>query len=70
MAREIVDIGGIVKKLCLTKWQVYHLVHKFSDPLPHKKIGVKLYFDVERCLRWWDRQPGKDGEELAMEFER
>ena len=59
MGRQITNVAGICKALHLTRWQVYHLVGRKNDPLPHRKIGKQLRFDIERCLKWFDSQPGR-----------
>jgi hypothetical protein len=32
------------------------------NPIPHKKHGKRLLFDVERVFRWFDGLPGKGGD--------
>lgn len=66
MARQITDIEGIGAQFKLSRHQVYKLVRRSNDPLPYKKIGKHLRFDVEKCLKWFDRQPGIDGEDLNI----
>lgn len=58
--REIVNIEGLTKKLPMTKHQLYKAVRDPKNPIPHKKFGKKLMFDMERVYRWFDRLPGKD----------
>lgn len=60
--RQIVDIAGIASTLYLSKHQVYKLVRRREDALPHKKIGKVLRFDLDAVWKWWDRQPGVDQE--------
>jgi hypothetical protein len=64
VARQVTDTEGIGKVFCFTKHQIYKLVRRPLDPLPHRKIGKHLRFDVEKCWKWFDRQPGRDGEDL------
>lgn len=64
MPRQITDLEGIAERFCFTKHQLYKLVRRPMDPLPHRKIGKHLRFDVEKCFKWFDRQPGQDGEDL------
>jgi hypothetical protein len=59
MAREIVNIEKLSEKSPFSKNQIYKLIRKDIDPLPHKKIGRNLYFDLERFYRWYDRQLGR-----------
>lgn len=66
MPRQATDIEGIGKTFDLTKHQVYKLVRRREDPLPHRRIGKRLRFDLEKCWRWFDRQPGRDGEDLNL----
>ena len=66
MARQVEDIEGVAERLRLTKHQVYKLVRRPTDPLPHKRIGRCLRFDLDAVFRWFDRQPGRD-ESLAGE---
>jgi hypothetical protein len=65
MARQIVDIARIGELLALTNHQVYHLVRRPVDPLPHRKIGKQLRFDVDQCFRWFDRQPGRSEDDFS-----
>jgi len=58
--RQIVDLKGLEEKTPFTKHQIYKLVKRSENPLPHKKVGVKLYFDLEKIERWFDSLPGKD----------
>ena len=60
MPRQVEDIEGIAERLKLTRNQIYKLVRRPDDPLPHKKIGRNLRFDIEAVWRWFDRQPGRD----------
>jgi hypothetical protein len=63
--RQILDVQGIGKIFCLTENQIYKLTRRPVDPLPHRKLGKVLRFDVEKCMRWFQRQPGSDGEDLG-----
>ena len=60
MARSIKDLNGFVEATPFSKNQVYKMVRNPDNPLPHKKIGKKLYFDMERFYRWFDGMPGAD----------
>ncbi|ACL05865.1 hypothetical protein Dalk_4183 [Desulfatibacillum aliphaticivorans] len=60
MPRQIVDIKGLSEKMPFTENQLYKLVHKPDNPLPYKKCGKRLLFDLERVYRWFDGLPGKD----------
>jgi hypothetical protein len=64
MARQLTDVSGVAELLCFTAHQVYKLVRRPDDPLPHKKIGKHLRFDIEKVWCWFDRQPGKDREDV------
>ena len=66
MARQATNLEGIGKVFGFTSHQVYKLVRRPRDPLPHRKIGKLLRFDVEKCWKWFDRQPGKDGDDLNI----
>ena len=65
MARQIKTVDGIAEMLGFTRHQVYKFVRRCNDPLPHRKIGKHLRFDVEKVWRWFDRQPGCDGQDMA-----
>ena len=60
MARVIKDLNGFVEVTPFSKHQVYKLIKNPANPLPHKKVGRKLYFDMERFYRWFDGMPGAD----------
>ena len=60
MAREIVDVEGLSDKTPFSKGQIYKFTKRVENPLPHKKYGKKLYFDMERVYKWFDSLPGKD----------
>lgn len=68
MAREIVDLEGIGKLFCLSRWQIYKLVRRPVDPLPARKCGRLYRFDVQKCLAWFDHQPGRDSDDLGGEL--
>jgi len=74
VARQILDIEGVAKMLYFLNKEgrpnrniIYKLVRRPVDPLPHRKVGKHLRFDVEKCWKWFDRQPGKDGEDIYEE---
>ncbi len=61
--RHIVDLDHLVelfKDAGWTKNIVYKMVRDHEYPLPHKKNGKRLEFDLEKVNRWWDGLPGKD----------
>ena len=60
--RQATDIQGVAQALCLTKNQVYKLVRRREDPIPHKKLGKVLRFDLEATWKWFDRQQGANSE--------
>jgi len=67
MPRQVTDIAGVARQLGFVDGEgnprvniVYKLVRRAYDPLPYKKIGKHLRFDVERVWAWFDRQPGRD----------
>jgi hypothetical protein len=64
--RRIVNLEQLVTNEfpALTKHQVYKAVRRSVYPLPHKKLGKRLLFDVEKVLRWFDGLPGKDIDEI------
>ena len=69
--RQITDIAGIAKLFHFVDAEgrprphiVYKLVHRPVDPLLHRKIGKHLCFDIERCLAWFDRQDGREADDL------
>lgn len=64
MARQIVDIKGLTEILPFTTHQIYKAVRAAEHPLPYKKHGKRLLFDVERVFKWFDGLPGKDNEEI------
>ena len=66
MPRQYEDVEGIAKRFKYTRHQIYKLVRRHNDPLPHRKLGKQLRFDLEKVDRWFDRQPGTDGEDLNL----
>lgn len=60
MARQIVDIKGLTGYLPLTINQLYKAVRSPVNPIPHKKWGKRLMFDLERVYQWFDNLPGRD----------
>jgi len=60
MARQIVDIKGLTERLPLSVHQIYKATRHPHYPLPHKKLGKRLMFDLEKVWRWFDSLPGKD----------
>jgi hypothetical protein len=66
MPRQVTDVDGIGELFRFSKHQIYKLVRRPVDPLPAKRIGKHLRFDVEKCWKWFDRQPGNGGEDLEI----
>lgn len=62
MSRQIVDVKGLTQHLPLSTHQVYKAVHRAEFPIPHKKFGKKLLFDLERVWKWFDSLPGEDNQ--------
>jgi hypothetical protein len=60
MARQILRIKKAAEALDLTDHQVRKLIRRKVDPLPYRKIGKTLLFDMERVFKWFDAQPGRD----------
>ena len=60
MARQIVDIDGLAEILPLTKHQIYKAIRRPDYPLPYKKFGKRLLFDVEKIFKWFEGLPGQD----------
>jgi len=58
--REMIDIDALAERLPLSKHQLYKLTKHGEYPLPHKKIGKKLLFDMSAIWRWFDSLPGRD----------
>ena len=58
--RQIVDINGLEKLLPLTVHQIRHKLRDPRHPIPHKKCGKRILFDVERVYKWFDQLPGVD----------
>lgn len=60
MPRQIVDINGLSEKLPLTTHQIYKLTRHPKHPIPYKKAGKRLLFDMDRVFKWFDSLPGRD----------
>ena len=58
--RQIVDVKGLMEVLPFTVHQIYKAVRDPKNPLPFKKHGKKLLFDLERVWAWFDGLPGVD----------
>ena len=58
--RQIVDLPGLCERFPFTVNQAYKLCRVKKHPLPHKKCGKRLLFDLERVFDWFDSLPGKD----------
>ena len=62
MPRKALDIDAVAATFSLSKSQVYKLVRRPEDPLPHKKLGKVLRFDNDAIWKWFDRQWGPNSE--------
>lgn len=60
MARQIVKLKDLPRYLPLTEHQLRKLIHRAENPLPYKKAGKLILFDLERVYRWFDGLPGRD----------
>ena len=60
MARQIVKLKDLTKFLPLTEHQLRKLLRRHENPLPFKKCGKLLLFDLEKVYRWFDALPGRD----------
>lgn len=61
--RTILTVRQLVERPELpwtTRWQIDKLIRHPTNPLPFKKAGGKLLFDLDRVYRWFDSLPGKD----------
>jgi hypothetical protein len=65
MSRQILDIQGVGVELKMTRNQIYKFARRPIDPLPHKKLGKQLRFDIEKVYQWFDRQCGPGGQDLG-----
>jgi predicted DNA-binding transcriptional regulator AlpA len=66
MARQYLKIEKVAQIFDMSRHQIYKLVRRPQDPLPHRKIGKHLRFDEERIHQWFLRQPGSDGEDCNL----
>jgi hypothetical protein len=60
MARQIIDVNELSERLPMSKNQIYVAIKNPENPLPYKKFGKRLYFDLERVYLWFDSLPGRD----------
>ncbi len=63
MPRKIVNLSKLIELFQDAGWtkaKIYHWTRRHDNPLPHKKNGKCLEFDLEKVYRWWDELPGKD----------
>ncbi len=63
--RQLVNIEGLTEHLPFSVHQIYKLVRDPVKPIPHKKCGKRLLFDMDKVYRWFDSLPGKDGQDLG-----
>jgi hypothetical protein len=61
MARKILDIKGLSESFPFTVHQIYKWVRDPIHPLPHRKAGKRLLFDLEQVFKWFDELPGSGG---------
>ena len=64
--RQFLDIKALNDKVFpnFTVNQIYKWVRDPLNPIPHKKLGKRLLFDVEKVFRWFDALPGRDGQDI------
>ena len=58
--RRIVDTEGLEKRSPWTKHQIYKLCKRPVNPLPHKRLGKRLLFDMRQVWKWFDGLEGRD----------
>jgi hypothetical protein len=60
--RNWVEMEGLLDRFpaLQSKFQVYKFTKRSTNPMPHKKMGRRLVFDIERVDRWFDSLPGRD----------
>lgn len=66
MARQYLNVDEVAALFRLTKAQVYHLVRRPVNPLPYRKMGKQLRFDLTKLHGWFDCLPGRDGNDLGI----
>ncbi len=66
MARQIVDVKGLTGILPMTSNMIYKAVRNPVRPIPHKKYGKRLMFDVSKVYQWFDSLNGKDLNEINL----
>ena len=60
MRRKIVNIVKLVELFEDAGWtkpKIYHWTKRPDNPLPHRKNGKCLEFDLDRVYEWWDSLP-------------
>ena len=62
--RQVIDIKALTEVLPLTVNQIYKGVRDPVNPIPHKKFGKRLLFDVDKVWKWFDSLPGRDSNNL------
>jgi predicted DNA-binding transcriptional regulator AlpA len=60
MPRRIINVDELQAHLPFTKNQIYKAVRHSEYPLPHKKFGKRLLFDLEKVHKWFEALPGRD----------
>ena len=56
--RKIVGLEELVNLLPLSKWQIYKKVRDKDNPIPYKKAGKRILFDMDCVYKWFDDLPG------------
>jgi predicted DNA-binding transcriptional regulator AlpA len=56
--RNLLTLNELIEKIPLTINQIYKAVRRRDYPLPHRKSGKRLLFDLDEVYTWFDLLPG------------
>lgn len=56
--RVFITINELSEAIPLTIHQIYKAVKKADCPLPHRKCGKRLLFEMDEVYAWFDSLPG------------
>jgi excisionase family DNA binding protein len=65
MARRYLTLPEVAEYLRMSPKTIRRLIKRPVDPLPFRRPSGVYLFEQGRVDTWWDRQPGRDGDDLS-----